>query len=126
MSADPTAAPSAEIENLLLEERTFPPDPAFTAQANAKADLYAEAEADPEAFWARLARERIDWVEDFHTTLEWDLPFAKWFVGRQAQPRLQLRRSSRANVAWATRSPTTGSASPATRGPSPTPTSSAR
>ena len=79
VSIDP--APTPEIENLLAEDRTFPPDPSFTAQANATADLYAEAEADHEAFWARLARERIDWVEDFHTTLEWDLPFAKWFVG---------------------------------------------
>ena len=81
MSIDPSPTPTPEIENLLAEDRKFPPDPAFTAQANATAELYAEAEADPEAFWARLARERIDWVEDFHTTLEWDLPFAKWFVG---------------------------------------------
>jgi acetyl-CoA synthetase len=81
VSLDPSPTPTAEIENLLAEDRTFPPDAAFTAQANATAALYEEAEADPEAFWARLARERIDWVEDFHTTLEWDLPFAKWFVG---------------------------------------------
>ena len=80
MSVEPSPA-SPEIENLLAETRSFPPDPAFTAQANAKADLYAEAEADFEAFWARLARERIDWFEPFHTTLEWDLPFAKWFTG---------------------------------------------
>jgi len=79
VTVEPT--PTAEIENLLTETRTFPPDPAFVAQANATADLYAEAEADPEAFWARLARERIDWIEPFHTTLEWELPFAKWFVG---------------------------------------------
>src|SRR6187397_952909 len=63
------------------ESRVFPPDPAFIAQANATADLYAEAEADPEAFWADMARERLDWVEPFDTTLEWDLPFAKWFTG---------------------------------------------
>ena len=81
VSIDSSPTPTPEIENLLAEDRKFPPDPAFTAQANATADLYAEAEADPEAFWARLARERIDWIEDFHTTLEWDLPFAKWFVG---------------------------------------------
>ena len=80
MSVDPTQT-SPEIENLLAETRTFPPDPAFTAQANATADLYTEAEADFEAFWARLARERIDWFEPFHTTLEWDLPFSKWFTG---------------------------------------------
>ena len=80
MSVEPSPA-SPEIENLLAETRTFPPDPAFTAQANATADLYAEAEADFEAFWARLARERIDWFTPFDTTLEWDLPFAKWFTG---------------------------------------------
>ena len=80
MSVEPSS-PSPEIENLLSESRTFPPDPAFAAQANAKADLYEEAERDFEAFWARLARERIDWTKPFETTLEWDLPFAKWFVG---------------------------------------------
>ena len=80
VTADPTAQ-SAAIENLLAENRTFPPDPAFVAQAKAKADLYAEAEKDPVDFWARLARERLDWDEPFTTPLEWDLPFAKWFVG---------------------------------------------
>jgi acetyl-CoA synthetase len=78
-TSNPTS--TAAIENLLAEDRTFPPDPAFTAQANAKADLYAEAEADPVEFWARLARERLDWDEPFTKTLEWDLPFAKWFIG---------------------------------------------
>jgi acetyl-CoA synthetase len=80
VSVEPSPA-SPEIENLLAETRTFPPDPAFTAQANATAELHVEAEADFEAFWARLARERIDWFTPFHTTLEWDLPFAKWFTG---------------------------------------------
>ncbi|MFL5778981.1 MAG: acetate--CoA ligase [Chloroflexota bacterium] len=79
MSVEPTTSP--EIENLLAERRIFPPDRAFAAQANAKADLYEEAERDFEAFWGRLARERIDWDEPFRTTLEWDLPFAKWFTG---------------------------------------------
>ena len=70
-----------EIEALYGEEQSFPPDPAFAAQANATADLYAEAERDSEAFWAKIARERISWSKPFETTLEWDLPFAKWFVG---------------------------------------------
>jgi hypothetical protein len=52
--------PSPEIENLMAESRVFPPDPAFTAQANATAALYEEADADFEAFWAKRARERID------------------------------------------------------------------
>ncbi len=70
-----------EIENLLAERRTFPPDPAFSAQANAQAGLYDEAARDPVEFWARIARETVTWREPFTETLEWDLPFAKWFVG---------------------------------------------
>jgi acetyl-CoA synthetase len=81
VSADVTSPQTAAIENLLAENRTFPPDPAFSAQANATPDLYAQAEADPVEFWAQLARERLDWDEPFTTTLEWDLPFAKWFIG---------------------------------------------
>ena len=76
-----TEAKAAEIENLLAENRTFPPAPAFTAQANARPGIYEEAERDPVAFWDRLARERIAWHEPYSQTLEWDLPFAKWFVG---------------------------------------------
>jgi acetyl-CoA synthetase len=79
VTVEPPAQP--EIENLLSERRTFPPSPAFAAQANATAALYAEAEADFEAFWARRARERLSWSTPFERTLEWDLPFAKWFVG---------------------------------------------
>ena len=75
------AGPAPEIENLLREARTFPPDPDFVAQANVDAGLYLEAEADFEAFWAKQARERISWFKDFDTTLEWDPPFARWFVG---------------------------------------------
>jgi acetyl-CoA synthetase len=64
------------------EQRVFPPSPEFQAEALVSdRSLYAEAEADVEAFWARQARELLSWDEDFHTTLEWDLPFAKWFVG---------------------------------------------
>jgi acetyl-CoA synthetase len=70
-----------EIEALMAERRTFPPDPAFAAQANATAALYEEAAADFEAFWAKRARERISWFTPFETTLEWDLPFSKWFTG---------------------------------------------
>jgi acetyl-CoA synthetase len=72
-----------EIENLMGEGRSFPPDPAFAAQANASQDIYAEAEADFEGFWKRLAEQRLSWTTPFETTLEWELPFAKWFVGGQ-------------------------------------------
>ncbi|HEY8168037.1 MAG TPA: acetate--CoA ligase [Candidatus Limnocylindrales bacterium] len=81
MNVERPAAAPAEIENLMAEDRSFPPPPAFAAQANATAELYAEAEADPEAFWARLARQRIDWQTPFRETLDWQLPFARWFEG---------------------------------------------
>jgi acetyl-CoA synthetase len=75
------AAATAEIENLLVEGRTFPPDPSFTEQANATTDLYDEAERDFVAFWERVGHDTVRWMEPFTTTLEWDLPFAKWYVG---------------------------------------------
>jgi acetyl-CoA synthetase len=70
------------ISDLMIEDRTFPPPASFTAQALVTdRSLYEEADRDPEAFWAHQARELVSWYDDFHTTLEWDLPFAKWFVG---------------------------------------------
>ncbi len=64
------------------EERTFPPSADFAAAALTNdRSLYDEAEADYEAFWARQARELVSWSKDFDTTLEWNLPDAKWFVG---------------------------------------------
>ena len=79
MSVEPQSAPA--IENLLSENRTFPPSAEFAAQANARASLYEEAERDFVGFWERQARERISWDTPFTTGLEWDLPFAKWFGG---------------------------------------------
>ena len=43
--------------------------------------VYADAEQDWEGFWATQAGELLDWFEPWHTVLEWELPFAKWFVG---------------------------------------------
>ena len=81
MSVEPQAHGGPEIENLLAERRTFPPDPAFVAQANATAALYEAASADYIGFWEREGRERLSWSKPFRETLEWDLPFAEWFVG---------------------------------------------
>jgi acetyl-CoA synthetase len=60
---------SDAIENLMSERRTFPPDPGFTAQANAKAELYEAAARDPVAFWERVEGVRISWSKPFETTL---------------------------------------------------------
>ena len=68
------------IENLSQENRQFPPSPAFAAQANAKSDLYAHAEKDRLAFWEEQARE-LTWDKNWQTVLEWNSPYAKWFIG---------------------------------------------
>lgn len=65
-----------------LAELDLSPSDELKAQANGTEALYAEADADYEAFWARQARERITWSKDFDQTLDWtEAPFAKWFVG---------------------------------------------
>jgi acetyl-CoA synthetase len=70
------------IEDYYIENRTFPPSQQFQEKALiADRSLYEEAAADRLGFWARQARELVTWYKDFDTILEWDLPFAKWFVG---------------------------------------------
>jgi acetyl-CoA synthetase len=74
--------PEATIEALLAEGRTFPPPPEFKKAARiVDAEIYDEAERDFEGFWARQAADLLDWTEEWDTILEWNLPFAKWFVG---------------------------------------------
>ena len=70
------------IDALASENRIFPPSDAFKADTLvAGTDLYDEANADDEAFWARQANELIDWFEPWNTVLDWQLPYAKWFEG---------------------------------------------
>jgi acetyl-CoA synthetase len=75
------AASGPEIENLQGEGQTFPPDPAFSAEANAGPELYLTADEDYETFWADLAEQKLRWSEPFTKTLNWESPFAKWFEG---------------------------------------------
>ena len=68
------------IENLSSESRTFAPSSEFAAQANAKVELYAHADKDRLAFWEEQAS-ALTWEKKWDKALEWDAPFAKWFVG---------------------------------------------
>ena len=71
------------IEALFAENRTFPPSPEFTKQANWRdPSVYARAASDHEQFWAEQAK-RIDWFEPWHTILQWDdaRKSARWFDG---------------------------------------------
>jgi acetyl-CoA synthetase len=66
------------IDTLFLEERRYEPPGAFAEQANAQPGIYDE---ELEAFWEREARERVTWFEPWERLLEWDPPYAKWFLG---------------------------------------------
>ncbi len=69
-----------QLSTLLVEDRRFPPPPAFAATANATNQLYDGARQDPVAFWAEQAH-ALSWFTPWTTTLEWTPPHAKWFVG---------------------------------------------
>ncbi len=70
------------IEALANEQRTFPPTEQFKASTLvAGTQLYEEAAQNDEAFWARQASELVHWDTEWHTTLDWQLPYAKWFDG---------------------------------------------
>jgi acetyl-CoA synthetase len=66
------------IENLFLEDRRYEPSPEFTQQANAQPGIQDE---DMEAFWTREGNERVTWFQPWERLLEWEPPYAKWFVG---------------------------------------------
>jgi acetyl-CoA synthetase len=68
------------LSNLLSENRTFPPSPEFARDANANADIYDVAERDRLAFWEKQAS-RLHWFKKWDKVLDWQPPFAKWFVG---------------------------------------------
>ena len=68
------------LENLMTEDRSFPPSQEFAAQANGTAELYTEAAADRLGFWADQARDLVSWDTDFTEVLDWsNPPFARWF-----------------------------------------------
>ena len=70
------------IDSLGWERRTFVPSDAFRSNALVSDhSLYEEASQDFTAFWAKQASELVSWSKDWHTASEWNLPFAKWFVG---------------------------------------------
>lgn len=76
---------STAIESVLHESRMFPPPEDFAGNAHINSfeeykRLCDEAAKDPESFWASQAEE-IHWFKKWDTVLEWNEPFAKWFVG---------------------------------------------
>jgi acetyl-CoA synthetase len=76
-------AEAATIENLLREDRTFPPSSDFVADANASDPAIHERADSDEGFvefW-RAEAERIDWMQPYGELYTWDPPYAQWFIG---------------------------------------------
>ena len=78
--ADSTPQGQETLSNLLHETRSFPPPADLAAEANVKADAYEKADEDRLAFWEEQAR-LLQWEQPWDTVLDWNPPFAKWFVG---------------------------------------------
>jgi acetyl-CoA synthetase len=76
---------SPAIESILQEKRLFSPSGEFSQQAQITSlahyqQLYDKAKADPETFWGELAEEELHWFQKWDKVLDWQPPFAKWFV----------------------------------------------
>ena len=121
---EPTPMSDA-IESLLQEGRTFPPPAGFVAAARVRdRSVFAEAEADPEAFWAAQAEELVNWFEPWHTVCEWDLPVREVVRGRLAERVVQLPRPPRRGGRGRQGRVPLGGRARATPARSPTPSSS--
>ena len=76
-----------DIDSALKEQRVFEPSDEFKSKAHVASlaeypRLFKQAEEHPDDFWANIAAE-LDWFKTWDRVLDWNLPFAKWFVGGQ-------------------------------------------
>ena len=74
-----------QVDTVMQEGRLFPPPAEFAAKARIGSlaeyeELWNEAAGDIENFWGELAGE-LHWFKPYYKVLEWNEPFAKWFVG---------------------------------------------
>jgi acetyl-CoA synthetase len=76
---------ASNIDSILKEKRVFEPAKEFGERAHVKGletyeRIYKEAESDPEKFWGEIAGE-LHWFRKWDKVLDWNIPWAKWFVG---------------------------------------------
>ncbi|MBD2653363.1 acetate--CoA ligase [Synechocystis sp. FACHB-383] len=79
---------SDTIESILQEERLFNPPTEFSERAYVRSgreyeQLYSRAASNPEKFWGELAEQELHWFKKWDRVLDWQPPFAQWFVGGQ-------------------------------------------
>ena len=75
------------IDSTLNELRRFECPPEFSNQAQIKTleqyeHIYRESIDEPDKFWSRIAGE-LHWFKKWDKVLDWNCPWAKWFVGGQ-------------------------------------------
>ncbi|HUY89111.1 MAG TPA: acetate--CoA ligase [Pirellulales bacterium] len=102
---------SGQLATVMQEERLFAPPAEFAARARfpsqaAYEQVWREAAADLEGFWGKLAGE-LHWFKPFDKVLEWNEPFAQWFVGGQTNVsyncldlHLGTHRANKAALIW--------------------------
>lgn len=103
--------PTKDITSMLKEGRVFPPNESFSQQAHIKSmdeyeEIYDHAAKDPEGFWADIAQ-NLEWFKPWEKVLDWQLPFAKWFVGGEINishncldRHLKTWRKNKAAIIW--------------------------
>ncbi len=114
-----------DLDSILRENRVFPPPEEFSRNAHIKSleqyeAMYKQSIEDPEAFWADVAKD-LHWFKPWDKVLEWNLPWAKWFVGGKMNLSYNCVDRHVARTRGATRPPSSGKASPAKFAASPTP-----
>jgi acetyl-CoA synthetase len=101
-----------QIDNVMQEDRLFPPSEEFVRLAAINSqqqyeELYQAALKEPEKFWADIARRELHWFKPFDKTLVWNEPFAEWFVGGRTNAsyncldaHLHTARRNKAAIVW--------------------------
>lgn len=76
---------SEKITSMMREGLTFPPPASITANAEVSSleqyhELWNRAKNDPQSFWDNEAK-KLAWNKPYDRVLEWNEPFAQWFMG---------------------------------------------
>lgn len=103
--------PNSTIESMLEERRKFRPSKEFRKKAHIKSlkeyeKIYKRSVESPEEFWGEIA-EQLHWYRRWDKVLEWNPPFAKWFIGGKLNVsdncldrHLETWRKNKAAIIW--------------------------
>ena len=104
-------AQTGNIENMLQEDRRFPPPVEFKPRVSFKSEAeyneaWNRAKDDPAGFWGDLAKENLEWFEPFDTVLSGEMPNTKWFEGGKLNASYQCldrhleKNANKAAIIW--------------------------